>query len=203
MCKIPYVADQPGALVNSMDFDEVMELLDDAELAKMGGTPRVALAPEHFPDVEIVSWGTLDNSEEQRYNFGLSVRNSGQAAHRISIFPAVKLGRLTLSSDTMPLLLDEHGVAFLKVFLRSPDGGLIVPNTIARTISEELPANRNGVRLPPFLRLVYQTSNDSWLGSTYEIYVGTDNTSLIFRRLKHEILMSPGIQELRDADSSK
>jgi hypothetical protein len=192
MLTLPSVSVQSAEQLNSMDFDEVMELLDDAEGERKGTKPFRIIVTGGLPDVEIIRWGTLDG------RFGLFVQNKGESASHISLYPAVRLGSHTLISDTLPLLLREDKEVFLPVSLRHANGGLLVPSNIAMLISE-LPSNNNGVQLVPTLRLVYRTGNGSWIGSTYQISPGADK-SITFRFVKRELLIAT--PQLEIAESS-
>jgi hypothetical protein len=176
-----------------MDFDSAMELLDQAETALPGQEFKQLEAGS--PDVQISQWGTIDNKPESCNTFGLFVHNNGRDAHKIKIFPPLKLGRYILfTSGHLPLLLNEHNTAFLEVSMKDSNGW-VVPNTLAEVIRDNPEVLANGTKLAPQLRLVYQSSSDNWLASTFEMYVSAAG-SIAFTFIKRELLVMSMPQEL-------
>lgn len=187
MIKVTYVSMHSDERLNAMDFDEVIELLDDADANNRGQKPFKQINTAGLPDVEITRWGPRDDSEIGGYKYGFFLRNVGDSASQVTLSPHVRLGDLVLSSGTLPLLLKQHNDVFLPVSLDRITGGGIIPNNLADLIAE-LPVNDNGVRLPPRVRITYQTPNGSWLGSTYQLHVGS-NKAVSVSFLKRELLV--------------
>lgn len=194
MLRLSYIERHSDASRNTMDFDEVMEMLDDAERFAKGQNPLRTIFSSGSPDVQITRWGIRDATD--RGNFGFFLRNQGDSASHILVSPPTPIGLYNLASDTRTQpLLDAHGETHLRARLSqiSNSHAWLLANTLPEMISQ-LPANDNGVVVAPILRLVYQDGNGHWYGSKHELISTTaadGSRSLLIAYRYRELLTMP------------
>ncbi len=177
--RLAYVTTCPEAHLNTMDFDEVMEMLDEAA-TRPDGT-RVHQS-DPIPSITITNWGRKDG-----HDFGFFIRNDGTAANDVAIHPPIAIGNYVLGSETLPLLLDQHRDGFLELVIED-DKGIRRGTEYLITLLAALPVTRSGVKVLPLLRVVCKTSNDTWIGSSYELNLDFDKQSVVAYFIKRETL---------------
>jgi hypothetical protein len=179
------LAQQSERFLNSLDFDELMDLLDVTE-GTLAGSPRRRKTPSIMRDplIQVSRWGP---SLPEKYDFGFFIHNHGEAASSISMCP-ISLGACTIT--TIPfrqVLLKDHGEVFLSATIRDRGGGNITGNNLAATLLE-LPTNSNGMRLAVPLRIVYQDRAGDWYVSRHEIEATDRNQAPTIQYINSEWL---------------
>jgi hypothetical protein len=197
MLRLSYVNQHSEAHRGMMDFDEVMEMLDDAERLASGYKPLRTIFYSGSPDVQVTRWGVRDTGDHLQWDFGFFLRNQGGSANHIAVSPPVRIGDYNLASQVrVQPLLNEHAEVHLTASLTSvSDTHLsLVPNTLADMFSKSS-ANGNGVLVPPVLRLVYQDVNGQWYVSKHEIIntveANGDKSLMIAYRYRELLIMPP------------
>ena len=194
MMTLSCVFDRPGRLTINLDFESVMELLDDAVVVRDGNRPLRDVL-ERSPELDIIRWGTVDDKPDNSQTFGFFVKNSGEPASQVKIYPAVSIGEYKMTSETLSILYSEHPEGFLRVYLTDDKQGGLVPNVLPKMLSEGF-RTKNGTWIPPYVRLIYQSTSGNWYGSTHEICLSTDKRSLVISRIRREYLTLPGVEAL-------
>jgi hypothetical protein len=188
LSKLSHVRSFPEEYLNTLDFDEVMELLDDAERVVRKLPILRAQFYNGSPDVKIMGWQPGRNIDGNPCEFGFSVHNFGSAAaSNITVSPSVSIGRYALTSDIrVQPLLTAQGNAHLTVWLKSEAGSGVLSSSLPQMLSQ-LPKHTNGYPANPLLRLVYQDAQGTRY-ATKHIIESPDGMSVMARFISRELL---------------
>jgi hypothetical protein len=177
--------------LNSLDFNEAMEFLDDAdrEFSKLQIYREIISGGA--PNVQVARW------DQEGGDYGFFIRNHGGAA--VSVWmPAVSLGSCLLESEVRSQpLLKEHGEVFFPVcVMTGPHSSVTTECGLPEAIKTTNRPNLNGLRLPIPMRVVFQDALGMWYATRHEMGLRDDNSVSIAYINQESLAMPPCIEKI-------
>jgi hypothetical protein len=178
---VQFLANAGESVLNSLDFDDVMEWLDDADRMITAGFPYRLHLPAGFPNVIAVRWGQSPVDG----HWGIFVKNVGGTALNVRMHD-VRFNTCVITCSTViKLLTADHGECFLPLN--------VVDNNMNKELTQfpsdaELSQRVNHFPLGTPMRLTYDDTLGDPFISLHEIDVTYGADELSIRHINVELL---------------
>jgi len=173
--------------LNSLDFEEVMELLDREERRQKGlsTTPMPSLI------MGAQRYDPINGEDEKRYELGLFVRADTGIAYNVNL-PAVRIGKHSLRSVAQVAIMPQGQQMFLATHLTDSQGGSVTGDCLRDILQNACRQNQNGYIVPIPLRLIFHDTLGTEYVARHELSFDADRVLVNFLNCEHMVTPQPG-----------